>query len=80
MLLAGGCLALLYNLSHFALIRASSALSATVAGDLKIVLFTLLSMVPCPPPPLALSPSPSPQDSALRAYSLAPTATPQFRP
>ena len=50
MLLAGGCLALLYNLSHFALIRASSALSATVAGDLKIVLFTLLSMVPCPPP------------------------------
>ena len=78
MLLAGGCLALLYNLSHFALIRASSALSATVAGDLKIVLFTLLSMVPPPPPPL--SPSPSPQDSALRAYSLAPTATPQFRP
>ena len=50
MLLAGGCLALLYNLSHFGLIRASSALSATVAGDLKIVLFTLLSMVRLPPP------------------------------
>jgi drug/metabolite transporter (DMT)-like permease len=54
LLLAGGCLALLYNLSHFALIRASSALSATVAGDLKIVLFTLLSMA------LFERPAPSP--------------------
>ena len=73
MLLAGGCLALLYNLSHFALIRASSALSATVAGDLKIVLFTLLSMVPCPPPS---RPLPHRKIVRFALYSLAPTATP----
>merc|ERR1711865_424813 len=44
-ILVGSSTAFVYNLVHFALIKVTSALTSAVAGNIKILLIIILSMI-----------------------------------